>query len=87
MKGYFSKGTTILWRFVSIRYEGGRFGAFDIKDDLTKRSGNMKATKENIDDLIDEWHESNSELPLHEYLGLTWEQYKHWIKSDELPNS
>ena len=43
-------------------------------------------TKENIHDLIEKWHESDSEKTLHEYLGLTFEQYAYWVKTDELPN-
>lgn len=39
-----------------------------------------------IEALIDQWHESDSELPLHEYLGLTIEQYGEWLKTGELPN-
>jgi len=48
---------------------------------------NIKVTKENIDDLIDEWHEGNSEQKLHEFLGLTEEQYAHYVKTNELPNN
>jgi hypothetical protein len=39
-----------------------------------------------IDDFIDEWHDSDSILPLHEYLGLTWDQYSQWIKKSSLFN-
>lgn len=46
----------------------------------------MRATKENIDNLIDKWHESDSEALLHEYLELTFEEYIHWVKTDELPS-
>lgn len=35
-----------------------------------------------INDLVDEWHTSDSELPLHEYLGLTWEDYKEIVSPD-----
>ncbi|MGE7983705.1 hypothetical protein [Solibacillus sp. NPDC093137] len=43
-------------------------------------------TKENINDLIEEWHENDDlHQELHEFLGLTWEQYAHWVKTDELP--
>jgi len=31
---------------------------------------------EDYEDKIDEWHESDSELKLHEFLGLTWQEYK-----------
>ena len=30
-------------------------------------------------DKIDEWHESNSELSLHEYLEMSWEEYVDMI--------
>ncbi|MGX4295557.1 hypothetical protein [Bacillus sp. JK62] len=36
----------------------------------------MKLTKENFDHLVDEWHKSNSDLKLHQYLEITWEQFK-----------
>ena len=39
-----------------------------------------------FDDKIDEWHESNSELPLYEYLGLTKEEYVIWLKSNNRKN-
>ena len=32
-----------------------------------------------IDDLIDEWHDSDSELQLHEYLGWSEEDYRKWV--------
>jgi hypothetical protein len=44
-----------------------------------------KTTVENIDDLIDEWYESDSELSLYEYLGLTFEEYGIWITTNKLP--
>lgn len=48
------------------------------------------SNKRNIEiwvvDVIDErsanWHESNSELPIHEYLGITSDQYKEWVMSN-----
>lgn len=32
--------------------------------------------------MIDSWHESDSEEELHEYLGLTIEEYKQFVKGD-----
>ena len=32
-----------------------------------------------IDDFIDAWHESDSELGLAQYLGMTDAQYAHWF--------
>lgn len=36
----------------------------------------------NIDDLIDQWHNGDSELSLHEYLGMTVEEYEEWMKGN-----
>lgn len=47
---------------------------------------NIKVTKDNIDDLIDQWHESDpaDETPLHEFLGMTQAEYFKWVETDEL---
>jgi hypothetical protein len=35
----------------------------------------------NINDAIHDWHDSPpGAMPLHEFLGLTWEQYKSWVE-------
>lgn len=36
----------------------------------------QSAVNEHIDDLIEQWHNSDSELELHEYLGMTQSEYK-----------
>ncbi len=36
-----------------------------------------------FDDKIDEWHNSDTPLSLSEYLGLTEEQFKIWLKTPE----
>lgn len=36
---------------------------------------------DDIDDFVDEWHKSDSKEPLHEYLGLSFEEYKIWIQN------
>ncbi len=36
-----------------------------------------------FDDKIDEWHNSDTQLSLYEYMGLTEEQYKIWLKTSE----
>jgi hypothetical protein len=38
-----------------------------------------------INDLIDQWHEGNTGVPLHEFLGMTWEQYGEWLESNLWP--
>jgi len=37
------------------------------------------ASIDDLPDHIDRWHDGDSELELHEYLGLTWEEYSEWI--------
>ena len=46
----------------------------------------MKTTKDNINELIEEWHKGdpNDKTPLHEFLGLTLEQYFKWVETDVL---
>lgn len=36
--------------------------------------------QESLGDMVDEWHESDIIQPLHEYLGLTLEEYKRWVE-------
>lgn len=35
----------------------------------------------NIDNLIEEWEESGSSLPVYEYLGWTREKWFHWLNN------
>jgi hypothetical protein len=39
---------------------------------------------DDIDDCIDQWHESESELELHEYLGMTQHEYILWVHDPEV---
>lgn len=32
-----------------------------------------------VDDLIDQWHEGDDGVELHEFLGMTWDEYKNWF--------
>ena len=33
-----------------------------------------------VDDFVDRWHESDSDLSIHEFLGMTREEYLSWVK-------
>lgn len=41
------------------------------------------ALLDEIDDYIDKWHEGDSDIPLHTYLGMSREEYAAWLKSPE----
>lgn len=36
-----------------------------------------------IDDYVAEWHEGGSDEPLHEFLGLTKDEYALWVEKPE----
>lgn len=44
----------------------------------------IKPTNKSMDRLLEEWHNSDSSLPVHEYLGITLEQYAYWVETNEL---
>lgn len=43
---------------------------------------------DDILDAVDAWHYSDDRETneLHEWLGLTWEQYAAWVESGKLPD-
>ncbi len=34
---------------------------------------------DNIDDFIDDWHDHDYAVELHEFLGMSWEEYRGWV--------
>ncbi len=42
------------------------------------------ALYEDIDDYIDLWHNSDSEEKLHEFLGMTHDEYIEWVKHPDI---
>lgn len=42
-----------------------------------------KCSIEAIHDYIDKWHESDSDVELHEFLGLTFDEYAVWVKKED----
>ena len=47
----------------------------------TVKDTNWK-TQEELDELVNYWHEKPKDLTLYEFLGLTWEQYKYFPCSE-----
>lgn len=39
---------------------------------------------EAIDDAIDSWHSGDSDLPLHDYLGMSNEQFHLWVRNADI---
>ncbi len=37
-----------------------------------------------IDDYIDKWHDGNSKLPLHDFLGMTLKEYTAFVADEEI---
>jgi hypothetical protein len=45
-----------------------------------------EAIEDHLLDLVDEWHAGHGKgQPLHEYLGMTQDQYDQWMPAGELP--
>lgn len=44
-------------------------------------AGDTKPGK--IDEYIDKWHEGESELSLHTFLGMSWDEYAQWLKTPD----
>jgi hypothetical protein len=42
-----------------------------------------EAAFSDIDDFVDQWHESSTACPLHEFLGLTEAEYARWVERPE----
>ncbi len=36
-------------------------------------------TEDEVDDAVSAWHDSDSKLGLHEYLGWSWSEYVRWV--------
>lgn len=46
-----------------------------------------EAFLEEIDDYIDEWHDSDTDQEIYEYLGMTEEEYGLWVEDDSVLKS
>lgn len=41
--------------------------------------------KDNLEDLVDKWHDSENKMSLHEFLGMTELEYAVWVEFDIKP--
>lgn len=56
---------------------------FNWTDEVLK--GNDKVIIGELDDLIDQWHEGESNLKLHEFLGMGINEYRYWFENKNIP--
>lgn len=45
---------------------------------------NGKLSCDDIDDYVDEWHESDSKQELFEFLGMTQKEYMLWVQTPDI---
>lgn len=45
----------------------------------------LPVKRKQLDDLVDEWYSSDTNMPLWQYLGMTYDEYERWVKTSELP--
>lgn len=43
-----------------------------------------RATSEEIDDYVAKWHQTTTHESLHDYLGMSWEEYSAWVKDPKI---
>lgn len=46
-----------------------------------------KLSLDDIDDFIDIWHNSDTNINLHEFLGMTVEEYSNWVHNPDILSS
>lgn len=51
------------------------------KQHLARKAKARVMTNEEIDDATDRWHQNPEGKELHEYLGMTEEEYADWVKN------
>ena len=39
---------------------------------------------DDIDDAIDDWHDSDSDLEIYDYLGMTQQEYRMWLHDPDI---
>ena len=56
---------------------------FDIERSFVALALNGEVLMDEIDDYVGKWHEGDSPLPLHEFLGMTRDEYSLWLDSPD----
>jgi hypothetical protein len=74
---------SIVWPAVCVRGWFEKRHQTSLIDRLARGDYAWKDIQEVMDDAVDKWHDGNSKLELHEYLGMTWEEYKRWAEKPD----
>lgn len=56
----------------------------DTKENFIDRCVKGEVLLDEIDDFVDSWHESDSDQDIHEYLGMTEEEYSLWVANPDI---
>ena len=56
----------------------------NLEDSFVSLCASGELLLDDIEDSIDEWHESESELEIYEYLGMTQQEYRMWVHDPDL---
>lgn len=51
---------------------------------LSSNEEDLEVLENMLDDFTDEWHDSESDLHFHEYLGMSWEEYSSLFGGKDL---
>jgi hypothetical protein len=54
------------------------------KETFAEQFRQGKVTSDQIDDFIETWHNSEEDISLIDFLGITEDQYARWIEGAEL---
>lgn len=52
--------------------------------DFVRLCMNGEVLLEEIDNFVEDWHENPCGVPLHDYLGMTWEEYSLWVADNDI---
>lgn len=52
--------------------------------DFVSMCANGELLLEDIDDFIDEWHESDSAEEIYDYLGMSQQEYRLWVHDPDM---
>ncbi|OQW92292.1 MAG: hypothetical protein BWK78_02115 [Thiotrichaceae bacterium IS1] len=69
-----------IWLDIKAPNQLGEKSMFNVSEHNFIRSCQRgEALPDDIDDFIDDWHDHDYAMELHEFLGMSWEEYRGWV--------